>query len=74
MSDLVVNPCRQQCRWRPTPLVLADERVFGCTSCGSQWVASQPWAPVDVDGSRHPTLTAELARNHRPAAGTPPPT
>jgi hypothetical protein len=62
MTDLVVNPCRQQCRWRPTTHVLAGEQVFGCTSCGSQWVASQPWAPVDADGTRHPTLTDELAR------------
>jgi hypothetical protein len=55
-------PCRVQCCWRPTEAVRAGEQVFACTSCGSEWVRSEPWAPVDVDGSRHPALLAELDR------------
>lgn len=60
-SDLVVNPCRQKCRWRPDDGHHHGERLFACTSCGSQWVRSQPWVPVDADGSHHPDLVAEIA-------------
>jgi hypothetical protein len=64
-SDLVVNPCQKQCRWRPAERRHTGERLFHCTSCGSQWVPSQPWAPVDADGSRAPELLAALEqRDH----------
>ncbi|MGA7688908.1 MAG: hypothetical protein WCA29_06725 [Jiangellales bacterium] len=58
---LAVHPCRKECRWLPTQRVVAGERLFSCQSCGSQWVASQQWTPVDADGSRHPDLVAEIA-------------
>lgn len=58
---LAANPCRQQCRWRGTDVLRDGEPVFACTACGSQWVRSQPWAPVDCDGTRAAALAAELA-------------
>ena len=59
-APLEVHPCRQRCCWRPTGQVHDGERLFACRACGSQWVRSQPWAPVDVDGTRHEDLQAEL--------------
>jgi hypothetical protein len=64
-SPLVTHPCQQRCAWRPTDNRLAGERLFRCGACGSQWVRSQPWAPVDADGTRHPALTAELDPHRR---------
>jgi len=62
-DDLVTNPCRQECRWRLAERRHDGERLFACTSCGSQWVRSQPWVPIDADGSRHPDLVAEVERH-----------
>ena len=56
--SLAVHPCRRECRWRPTSRRLGPEPLFACTSCGSEWVASQPWTPVDADGTRHLSVTA----------------
>lgn len=61
-ADLVANPCQRLCRWRATARTRAGERLFACQSCGSEWVRSQPWAPVDADGTRDPDLLDELAR------------
>jgi hypothetical protein len=60
-QPLATHPCRQQCRWRGTDAVRDGEPVFACTACGSQWVRSQPWAPIDCDGTRDAALQAELA-------------
>ena len=59
---LAVHPCRQRCCWRPTDRLRDGERLFACCECGSEWVRSQPWAPVDVDGTRHEALQAEVDR------------
>jgi hypothetical protein len=59
---LAAHPCRQMCRWRPTDDTWAGEPLFRCTSCASEWVPSQPWTPVDADGTRHPALAAALRR------------
>jgi len=64
--ELRQEPCQKACRWRPTEQDRSGERLFACTSCGSQWVRSQPWAPIDADGSRHPSLTAELSPRPAP--------
>lgn len=61
-ADLAVHPCRALCHWRGTPAVRADERVFACSGCGSQWVRSMAWTPIDDDGSIHPQMRAERDR------------
>lgn len=67
--DLVTNPCQQQCRWRAQSHERGEEPLFACMSCGSQWVPSQPWAPVDADGSRDPALLAVLEQGARHRKG-----
>lgn len=57
---LAVNVCRQTCRWRPSRGFVGGERLFACQGCGSQWVASQPWTPVDADGTRDPAVDAAI--------------
>lgn len=42
--------------------------LFRCRGCGSEWVRSEPWAPVDANGARHPVLVEELARREDEAA------
>jgi hypothetical protein len=59
-EPLAIHPCRQQCCWRPTSRQREGEPLFACTSCGSEWVPSQPWTPVDQDGTRHASLTRAL--------------
>jgi hypothetical protein len=66
VAPLAAHPCRQQCAWRGTGQERGAEPVFRCTSCGSEWVRSQPWAPVDADGTRDPALVAEIARRGVP--------
>ena len=56
---LAVHPCRALCAWSPTPALRGDERVFACAGCGSQWVRSQQWTPVDADGSLPDEVRAE---------------
>ena len=57
---LAVHACRQTCRWRPSRGLVNGERLFACQGCGSQWVASQPWIPVDADGTRDPAVDAPI--------------
>jgi hypothetical protein len=59
-SPLAAHPCRKECRWRPSRGFVAGERLFACQSCGSQWVASQPWTPIDADGTRDPAVDAAI--------------
>lgn len=56
---LTVNPCREQCAWAGTPAIRGGVRVFACAGCGSQWVRSEAWTPVDADGSVPPAVAAE---------------
>lgn len=62
MPQLDSRPCQQLCRWLPTRGESRDGLpLFHCSGCGSEWVRSEPWSPVDVDGGRHPSLQAEVA-------------
>jgi hypothetical protein len=47
---LVIAACRSLCQWRKTEETIAAEPVFACSGCGSEWVASEPWTPIDHDG------------------------
>ena len=58
---LVIAPCRALCSWRVTRERLDDELLFACDGCGSEWVASQVWTPVDHTG----TVPAQVADARR---------
>lgn len=47
---LEIAACRKLCSWRPTGALLDGERLFACSGCGSEWVVSQGWTPVDHTG------------------------
>jgi hypothetical protein len=36
--------------------------VFTCVGCGSEWLRSELWTPIDADGHVPREITAELAR------------
>ena len=48
---LVIAPCRALCRWGSRGSRLGGEELFACSGCGSEWVPSQPWTPVDHTGT-----------------------
>ena len=47
---LEIAGCRRLCSWRETGQQLAGEPLFACSGCGSEWVPSQPWTPIDYEG------------------------
>jgi hypothetical protein len=47
---LQIAGCRSLCDWRDTGARLATEPVFACLGCGSEWVPSEEWTPVDYTG------------------------
>ena len=63
MPPLTIAPCRSLCDWARTPARSeADEPLFACRGCGSQWVPSEPWAPRQADGSWPDGVREELQR------------
>lgn len=70
---LAAEPCQSVCVWTRTEESVAvgavgdRAAVFVCTGCGSEWLRSELWTPIDADGHVPPEITAELAR--RPAPG-----
>lgn len=48
---LQIAACRSVCSWHATGELLEDDRLFACAGCGSEWVASEPWTPIDATGS-----------------------
>jgi len=63
--ELDVRPCRSLCRWVRTR---ADEDLFACQGCGSQWRPGAGWTPIDADGQVPADVRRTLA-HHRPARG-----
>ncbi|RRD48605.1 hypothetical protein [Arachnia propionica] len=61
---LAQNSCRSRCDWRPTSRELEGEPVFECSGCTSEWVPSEPWTPMNADGTIRPEV--EAARQRRP--------
>lgn len=51
MSALVSQPCRSLCWWADTGTEHEALPMFACAGCGSQWVRSEPWRPMQADGS-----------------------
>lgn len=62
--DLAISACRSECAWHDTGELLAGERLFACAGCGSEWVPSEPWTPIDWTGSV-PTAVQEVRRARR---------
>lgn len=60
-APLARAACRRLCRWGPTAERRDDLALFRCAGCGSEWVRTEAWAPVDADGGRHPALAREVA-------------
>jgi hypothetical protein len=48
--SLEISACRRLCSWEDTGTHLDGERLFACLGCGSEWVASEPWTPIDHTG------------------------
>ncbi len=48
---LRISPCRRECSWAARDELLDGLPVFACGSCGSEWVASEPWTPADWTGA-----------------------
>jgi hypothetical protein len=47
---LEISACRSRCCWQATDETLDGERLFACDGCGSEWVVSEPWTPIDWTG------------------------
>jgi hypothetical protein len=70
---LAAEPCQSVCVWtRTEESVVVDPArdpatVFACAGCGSEWLRTELWTPIDADGHVPPEVAAELAR--RPTRG-----
>ena len=60
-GGLAQHACRRLCHWRPVGEQRDALPLFRCSGCGSEWVRTQGWAPVDADGTRDAALAAEVA-------------
>lgn len=58
---LEIARCRALCSWHATGDRLDAEPLFACAGCGSEWVPSQSWTPVDHTGTV-PAQVAEVRR------------
>jgi hypothetical protein len=47
---LTISACRRLCAWSASGAELAGEPLFACAGCGSEWVPSEPWTPIDWQG------------------------
>jgi hypothetical protein len=65
-------PCQSVCVWAPTGETWRapdvdisdapdepDLQVFSCAACGSEWVRTEPWTPVDAHGVVPQAVLAE---------------
>jgi hypothetical protein len=60
-------PCQSICTWAPGGYRLRgaegiDRDVFVCTGCGSEWVDSEAWTPLNADGVVPDGIAAERPR------------
>jgi hypothetical protein len=60
--NLVISPCQARCSWSASGEQLRGDRVFACAACGSEWVASEAWTPVNWQGVVPDEVEAERAR------------
>jgi hypothetical protein len=62
MTELAVHACRSLCSWHQTPRELDGLPLLACRGCGSQWVRSEPWTPIDHTGTIPDVVRAEAAQ------------
>lgn len=62
--ELATNPCKGTCAWSATGTTLADQPLFVCAGCGSEWTPEQAWTPQDADA----IVSAEVAAARAAAA------
>jgi hypothetical protein len=62
MAALEIAACRRLCSWTGTGELLGGERLFRCAGCGSEWVSSEPWTPIDHTGEVPEPVQAERRR------------
>ncbi len=60
-------PCQSVCVWTRTAEVWSDAEhgdlpLFACAGCGSEWVRTEPWTPIDAAGTIPDEVAVELAR------------
>jgi hypothetical protein len=67
MTDLAIHPCQSLCAWTGTGEQRDSFEVFGCAGCGSEWVASELWTPIDHTGAVPAAVLRE--RERLPSAG-----
>jgi hypothetical protein len=59
---LEIAACRRVCSWHGTGTEYDGEPLFRCAGCGSEWVVSQPWTPIDHTGVVPEAVQAERRR------------
>ena len=47
---LEIAACRRLCSWGATGERLDGQPLFACGGCGSEWVPTEQWTPVDWTG------------------------
>jgi hypothetical protein len=62
VRELVISPCQARCAWSTSDDRLGGDLLFACSACGSEWVASEAWTPVDWQGVVPEAVQAERAR------------
>jgi hypothetical protein len=62
MRELVISPGQARCSWSTSGERLGEDLLFACSACGSEWVASEAWTPVDWQGVVPEAVQAERAR------------
>jgi hypothetical protein len=62
---LLIASCRALCSWHGTGEQLDGEQLFACAGCGSEWVVSQSWTPVDHTGIVPPQVAETRRRRGR---------
>jgi transposase-like protein len=61
-EQLVQAPCRADCDWAETGQQRAGLPLFRCAGCGSEWVRSEAWTPVQADLTVPAAVAAEAGR------------
>lgn len=59
---LAISPCQAECAWSASGRLLGEHGLFACDACGSEWVASEAWTPVDWQGIVPEAVRAERLR------------
>lgn len=71
--SIAAEPCQSSCAWTRTTEVWCDVEhgdlpVFACSGCGSEWVRTQPWTPIDAAGNIPDEVADERALRHETRA------